>query len=70
MTHGSLQRADETHQFYHGQQYQQFAHTSQHKDIQYGAMTPENHSKSQKTCKKDKKEHYNKGATKEQTIDN
>ena len=58
MTHGSLQQADETHPFYHGQQYQQFAHTSQRKDKQYGAMTPENHSKSQKTRKKDKKGYF------------
>ena len=57
-THGASQRADLTHQFYHGQQYQQLAHTSQRKDIQYGAMTPENHSKSQKTRKKDKKGYF------------
>ena len=57
-THGSSQRADLTRQFYHGQQHQQYAHTSQHVGVQHGTMTPENHSKSQNTPKKDKKGYF------------
>ena len=51
-THGRSQRADLTRQFYHGQQYQQYAHTSQHIDVQHSTTAP-----TQETARKAKGTH-------------